>query len=125
MAELILREECYAIVGACFEVYNTLGSGFLEAVYQEALELEFSRRSIPCRSQAELKIAYKGQILKKTYIADLVAYDRIIVELKAVSRLTGQEDSQVLNYLRATGLRLGLLANFGGPVGLEWKRLVL
>jgi GxxExxY protein len=125
MTGLLYKQECYALIGACFEVYNTLGNGFLEAVYQEALQMEFSARDIPFQAQAELKIDYKGQTLNKVYIADFVAYEAVIVEIKAMERLGSRQESQLLNYLNATGLRLGLLVNFGAERGLEWKRKVL
>jgi len=106
------------------EVYNQLGPGFLEAVYQEALEIELAERGIPFVSQKELRILYKGQPLKKTYISDLTCYEKIIVELKAIDRLTGKDTAQLLNYLKATGLRLGLLINFGNVEKLEWERRI-
>ena len=124
MAELLYRDEAYAIIGAAMEVYNQLGPGFLEAVYQEALEIELSECGIPFVSQQELRILYKGRPLKRTYMPDLVCYDKIIVELKALDRLTNKEMAQVLNYLKATGFRLGLLVNFGNSEKLEWERRV-
>ncbi len=124
MTELIFRDEVYAIIGAAMEVYNQLGPGFLEAVYQEALEIEFTERSIPFASQKELRILYKGRPLKKTYMSDLVCYEKIVIELKAIDRLTGKDTAQLLNYLKATGLRLGLLINFGNAEKLEWERRV-
>jgi len=124
VAELLYRDEAYAIIGAAMEVYNQLGPGFLEAVYQEALEIELSECGIPFVSQQELRILYKGRPLKRTYMPDLVCYDKIIVELKALDRLTNKEMAQVLNYLKATGFRLGLLVNFGNSEKLEWERRV-
>src|SRR5512136_423104 len=124
MTELLYRDEVYAIVGAAMEVYNQLGPGFLEAVYQEALEIELTERGIPFLSQKELRVLYKGQPLKKTYISDLTCYEKIIIELKAIDRLTGKDTAQLLNYLKATGLRLGLLINFGSSEKLEWERRV-
>lgn len=106
-------------------VYNTLGSGFLEAVYQEALELEFKKRSIPYEREKELTIYYDGQPLEKKYKADFVCYGKIIVELKAVAELDDAHRSQVYNYLKATGNKLGILYNFGHSNGLEWERKVL
>ena len=106
------------------EVYNTLGPGFLEGVYQEALELELSARQIPFEAQRELSIVYKGQLLKKKYIPDFLALEQVIVEIKALDRLTGREEAQLLNYLKATGLSVGLLINFGSAGKLEWKRMV-
>lgn len=124
MADLILKDEVYAIVGAALEVYNTLGPGFFEAVYQEALEIELAERSIPVESQKELCIVYKGRRLKKFYVADFVGYGKVIVEIKALNELTSHDEAQVLNYLKATGLEVGVLINFGAPEKLEWKRKV-
>ncbi len=124
MAQLLLKEEVFTIVGAAMEVYNELSSGFLEGVYQEASEIEFGLRGIPFESQKELAIYYKGHRLKKSYAADFVEYQKVIVEIKAIDRLTSKDESQLLNYLSATGLEVGLLINFGGANGLEWKRMV-
>jgi GxxExxY protein len=124
MVELLLKEEVYAVVGAAMEVYNELGPGFLEAVYHEAMEIELSQRKIPYLSRVKLQISYKGQILRKEYEADMVTHGQILVEFKALNRLSSQEDAQLLNYLKATGYRVGLLINFGHPTKLEWKRLV-
>jgi len=124
MTDLLFKDEVYALVGAAMAVYNQLGPGFLEAVYQEALEIELAERGIPFVSQKELRILYKGQPLKKTYISDLTCYEKIIVELKAIDRLTGKDTAQLLNYLKATGLRLGLLINFGNVEKLEWERRI-
>ncbi len=121
MADLIYPDEVYALVGAAMEVHTLLGCGFLEAVYQEAFEMELAARNIPFIAQKEITIAYKNRPLKKTYVADLIAYDKIIIELKAMDRLTGREDAQILNYLKVTGMKLGLLMNFGGRK-LEWFR---
>ncbi len=106
------------------EVYNQLGPGFLEAVYQEALEIELGERGIPFVAQNELRILYKGRPLRKTYISDLVCHEKIVVELKAIDRLTGKDTAQLLNYLKATGLRVGLFINFGNAEKLEWERRV-
>ena len=124
MTELLYRDEVYAVIGAAMEVYNQLRPGFLEAVYQEALEIELCERGIPFASQNELRVLYKGRPLKKTYTADIVCYEKIIVELKAIDRLSGKDMAQLLNYLKATGLRLGLLINFGNAEKLEWERRV-
>jgi GxxExxY protein len=124
MTEILLKEEVYAIVGAAMTVHRELGSGFLEAVYQEALEIELRLRQIAFESQKPLTIFYKGRLLKKEYIADLVCYQSIIVELKALDQLSGKEEAQLINYLKATGHRVGLLINFGNPSKLEWKRFV-
>ena len=124
MTELLLKEEVFAIVGAAIEVHRELGAGFLEPVYQEAMELELKSRGIANEPQKQLQISYKGQKLQKTYETDFVCFGQIIVELKAPSRLSGHEEAQVLNYLKATGLRVGVLINFGGAGRLEWKRFV-
>jgi GxxExxY protein len=124
MAELIFKEEVFAIVGAAMEVHTVLGAGFLEPVYQEALEIESKARKLPFESQKVLQIRYKGHVLKKEYIADLIYFDKIVVELKALDRLSGKEESQLLNYLKATGMKVGVLINFGSHPKLEWKRLV-
>jgi GxxExxY protein len=123
--DLLLKHEVYAVVGAAIEVHRELGPGFLEAVYQEALERELTTRDVPFKSQWHLTIAYKGEPLTKLYVADLVCFDQIIVELKAVDRLSGVDAAQLLNYLKATRLRVGILINFRSPSRLEWKRLVL
>ena len=124
MAELIYKEEVFAIVGAAMEVHKTLGAGFLEAVYQEALEIESKTRKLPYVAQKPLQIRYKEHLLKKEYIADLVYFDKIVVELKALDRLSGIEESQLLNYLKATEMKVGVLINFGSHPKLEWKRMV-
>jgi GxxExxY protein len=122
--KVLYREESYAIVGAAMEVYNQLNSGFLEAVYQEALAIEFELRGIPFREQAPLTIMYKERPLKQRYIADFVAHEKIIIELKALKGLGANEDAQLMNYLKATGMRLGILLNFGAPFKLQYKRIV-
>lgn len=121
---LLYRDLSYAINGAAFHVYNKLGHGFFEAVYQEALEIEFKRRNIPYEREKELKIVYDGVELKQTYKADFVCYGKIIVELKAVSALDDTHRSQVHNYLHATNFKLGLLYNFGSSNELEKERIV-
>jgi GxxExxY protein len=124
MDELVLREEVYAIVGAAIEVHRGLGAGFLEAVYQEALERELALHGIAFEAQRELVIHYRGQPLSKAYVCDLLCFDKVLVELKAMDRLTGREDAQVINYLKAAGLPVGLLINFGAHGKLEWRRLI-
>ena len=103
------------------EVSNELGCGFLEAVYQEALEIELDERRIPYVQQKRIEIYYKDRVLNKEYIADFLCHDRIVVEIKANKAITGIEEAQILNYLKATNLPLGLIINFGAP-RLEWKR---
>ncbi|MDQ8204506.1 GxxExxY protein [Pelagicoccus sp. SDUM812003] len=122
--EVLFADECYKLVGAAFEVYNELGSEFLEQVYQEAYEFELNSNSIPFVSQPPLHITYKGHTLNKEYFADLIAYHEILIELKAIEKLTKREESQILNYLRASNLRLGILINFGHDQKLEWKRII-
>jgi GxxExxY protein len=124
MAELIFKDESFKIVGACMSVYNEMGSGFLEAVYQECLEIEFADRNIGFEAQNQLTLKFKGHQLKSTYIPDFVCFEKIIVEIKGVHALTGVHRAQTINYLKATGLRLGLLVNFGNPKKLEHERIV-
>lgn len=123
MRDLIFKSEVYNIIGSAMDVHRNLGCGFLEPVYQEALEIEFSRRNIPFESQRELSIHYKERLLKKTYVVDFVVYEKIIVEIKALTLLTTREEAQVLNSLKAGGFELGVLINFGAE-SLEWKRIV-
>lgn len=124
MVELLFKEEVYAIIGAVMRVYNALGPGFLEAVYQEALEIEFSRSQIPFAAQYPIAVFYDGIRLNSTYIADFLAYEAVIVEIKALKKLTSREEAQLLNYLKATKMKVGLLVNFGADSKLEWKRMV-
>ena len=114
----------YELIGACFEVYNELGNGYLEDVYQESLELELTDRRIPYVAQAKLPIFYKGRQLRKSYEADLIVLDRIIIELKAVKALLPEHEAQLLNYLKATGRKVGYLVNFGAFPKLDWRRRV-
>lgn len=122
--DIIYKEESYQIMGACFEVYNEKGAGFLEPVYQECLELELGIQGIPFVAQPGLALEYKGKPLSKTYAPDLVCFGKIIVELKAVSELSNEHRAQTHNYLKATGMRLGLLVNFGHYPKLEYERIV-
>lgn len=125
MAEIVFPEESYRIQGARFEVYKEKGCGFLEPVYQECLEIEFELRGIAFRSQPELSLSYKGHPLKQTYRPDFVCEGKIILELKAVSKLLDEHRAQVHNYIRATGLRLGIPANFAHFPKLEYERIVI
>ncbi|MBI2164378.1 MAG: GxxExxY protein [candidate division NC10 bacterium] len=113
----------FALIGAAMEVHRVLGAGFLEAVYQEAFAKELSRREIPFRAEAELPVFYKGEKLSTTYRADFICFESVVVELKAVKQLTIIEEAQLLNYLKATGFRVGMLFNFGAP-SLQHKRFV-
>ena len=122
--EILYAEEAYKIQGAAFEVYKELGCGFLEAVYQECLENEFLLRGIPFSSQSELKLKYKGKVLRQTYKPDFICYGKIIVEIKAVKEFINEHHAQVLNYLKATDMELGLLINFGSHPMAETKRLI-
>lgn len=125
MPELVLKDEVYEVVGAAMDVYYQLGRGFLEPVYQEALEIELARRNIPFEPQCRLTINYKGQALGKKYIADLICFRQIIAELKVCERLSGTEEAQILNYMKATQKHVGLLFNFGSAIRLEWRRYVI
>lgn len=120
---LIFKDEVYRVIGACMEVHNTLGPGFLEPVYQEALAHEFELQNIPFGAQVPLSIIYKDKMLEKLYVADFVVYEQIIIEIKALTALDSAHMSQVLNYLKVTGFQLGLLVNFGTK-SLEWRRVV-
>ena len=122
--DLLCREESYAILGACFEVYKEKGCGFLEPVYQECLEIELAFRKVPFKAQPKLGLTYRDQLLTQSYEPDFICYDKIIIELKAVSELTDKHRAQVHNYLKATDMRLGLLVNFGHYPGLEHERIV-
>ena len=123
--DLLYRDEVYAIIGGAFEVYNTLGPGFLEAVYHEALRIELMERGIPFESEKMIRISYKGKLLNKEYQADMVCYDGSILEIKALSQLAADHEAQLLNYLKATDMSVGVLINFGNVKKLEWKRMVL
>ena len=124
MTELIYKDECYQIVGACFEVYNEKGCGFLESVYQECLEIELAHQQVPFVSQPELQLKYRGQQLKQKFIPDFICFGEIVVEIKAVDDLHDAHRAQLINYLNATGYDLGILVNFGSHPKLQWERLV-
>jgi GxxExxY protein len=124
MTEILRKEESYRIIGACFEVYNEKGSGFTEPIYQECLEIELDMQTIPFQAQTPLPLSYKGRPLQHRFQPDLICFGNVIVEIKSVSALTDEHRSQVLNYLNATGYRLGLLVNFGAHGKLLWERIV-
>jgi GxxExxY protein len=122
---MFYKEECYNIQGAIFDVYREMGCGFLEAVYQECLEKELRLQNIPFVPQQQLKLFYKGDILEHTYKPDLICYNSIIIEIKALSKTSGEHQAQVLNYLKSSGLKLGLLVNFGCYPKATVERYVL
>lgn len=124
MTDLLYADETYAIIGACMEVHRHLGHGFLEAVYSEALMAEFEERDIPYEINKELTIEYKGSPLLKRYYADFVCFDKILIELKAVEKIAPPHIAQVLNYLKATKMSLGIIANFG-EASFNYKRIIL
>lgn len=125
MRDLLFRDEVYAIIGAAIEVHRELGHGFLEAVYHESFHYEMTTRGIPVVDQPELELWYKDKKLDKKYVPYLICFEEIVVEIKAIDRLGPIEEAQLLNYLRATGKRVGVLINFNSKAKLEWIRRVL
>ena len=125
MSEFLYKEESYLIRGVCFEVYKEKGNGFLEPVYQECLEKELARQNIPFEAQVPLKLFYKGDPLRQSYVPDFICYGKIILEIKAVKKLTDEHRAQLFNYLKATSLKLGFLINFGHHPGIEIERIAL
>ena len=123
--DLIYQDESYQILGAAMHVYNVLGQGFVEAVYQEALQREFCKRNIPHDREKEINIYYDNELLDIKFRPDFICFDKIIIELKAVAELENIHRAQIFNYLKATHYRLGLLINFGNPNGLESERKIL
>ncbi|MDQ6631080.1 MAG: GxxExxY protein [Verrucomicrobiota bacterium] len=121
--EIIFKEESYAIIGACFNVYKDKGCGFLEPVYQECLDIEFEFLKLPFIPRPSLSLTYRDRILNQKYIPDFICFDKIALEIKAVSQLVDDHRAQVLNYLNATGFDLGLLVNFGHYPKLEYERI--
>ena len=122
--ELVYKDESYAIMGACFEVYKEMGCGYLEAVYQECLATELRIQGIDFREREALSLTYKQSMLCQKYVPDFVCYNKILIEIKAVTRLDDSHRAQVHNYLKATGFKLGLLVNFGHYPKVEWERIV-
>jgi GxxExxY protein len=122
--QLVYKDECYAIIGACFAVYKEKGSGFHEPVYHECLEIEFEWQQIPFLSKLPQTLQYRGRTLIQTFAPDFVCYEKIVVEIKAASALVDEHRAQVLNYLSATRYKLGLLVNFGHYPRLEYERLL-
>ena len=121
----IYKDEGYKLMGAAFEVYNELGFGLAEEIYQESLEIELESRGIPFRSKQELKCFYKGRELKKRYVPDLIVFECLVTELKSVSQLVPEHEAQLINYMRITKQPVGYLINFGHKDTLEWKRFIL
>lgn len=123
--DLMFEDKTYNIRGAVFEVYKEMGCGFLEAVYQECLKKEFTYKRIPFVEQASLVLSYKGETLEQKYKPDFICYESIIIELKAVAELNNEHKAQLLNYLKASTLKLGLLVNFGHHPGVQIERFAL
>ncbi|WP_372641002.1 GxxExxY protein [Ancylomarina sp.] len=122
--EYIYKNECYEIIGCCMSVHSELGAGFLEAIYQEALEFEFNREALPFEKEVGIEVSYRGEKLNKNYFADFICYGEIIIELKAVKTLEDSHYAQLLNYLKATEKKIGLLINFGAK-SLQYKRVIM
>ena len=124
MEEFPLKKECYNIIGCAMEVHNELGFGFLEAVYQEALQIVFEEKNVPYIREMILDVRFRNMVLAKKYVADFLCFNELIVELKAAETLTDKDISQVINYLKATNKKVGLLLNFG-TTKLQYKRIIL
>ncbi|MFH1498620.1 MAG: GxxExxY protein [Verrucomicrobiota bacterium] len=122
---ILYKDEVFQIIGACMTVHSDKGNGFAEPVYQDCLEIELRHQSIPHDSQRNFPILYRGIQFKHSYTPDLLCHEKIIVELKAAKAITDEHRAQVLNYLKVTGLRLGLIVNFGAHARLEWERIIL
>jgi GxxExxY protein len=118
------KDETYQILGACFEVYNEMGCGFLESVYQECVEQELALSGIPFEAQQPIHLVFKGHGLQRTFSPDLPCFGKVIVELKAVRRLAAEHRAQLINYLKASGIEVGLLVEFGSRPQLEYERIV-
>ncbi len=121
----MLKEEGYRLMGAAFEVYNELGYGMAEEIYQQSLEIELAIRAVPFATKQELKVFYKGRELAKKYCPDLLVFDSIVVELKAVADLASEHEAQLFNYMRVSRKQVGYVINFGHKGTLQWKRFVL
>ncbi len=124
MTEVLFKDESYKIMGAIFEVYKEMGCGFLEAVYQECVELELAAQGVPFGAQFALDLRYKNRSLKSKFVPDFVCYEKIVLELKAVKLIADQHRAQVHNYLKASGFRLGIIVNFGHFPKVEYERIV-
>jgi len=124
MEEYLYKEETHEIIGCAMEVHNELGCGFLEPIYQEALSIVFRENNIPFVKEKVLDIKFKGQVLDKKYIADFICFDKVIIELKAMDAINSQHLAQVINYLKCTGKKVGLIINFG-TTSLQYKRVIL
>jgi len=120
---IVYEKESYAIMGACFAVYKDKGCGLTEPIYQECLEIEFAFLGLSTAAQPQLPVTYRGRTLKHRFVPDFICYDKIILEIKAVSQLTDEHRAQVLNYIHATGYELGLLVNFGHFPKVEYERI--
>ncbi len=123
--DLLYRDEAYRLIGACLAVHKDKGHGFVEAIYQDALEIELELSGIPFERQRNFSIYYQDRPLKHTYTPDLIGFDKILIELRAAKALNDEHRAQLLNYLKITGLQLGLLVNFGSYPRLEWERIIL
>lgn len=123
-AEIVFKEESFRIIGACFEVYKEKGNGFLEAVYQECLVMEFEQQGIPFAEKPRLQLDYKGRPLRQTYEPDFLCFGEIVIEIKAARTLADEHRAQIINYLKATGKHLGILINFGHFPKIEYERFV-
>ena len=123
--DILYKEESFAIIGACFNVYNDKGCGFLEPICQECMGIELEFQTIPAEPQKKLDLFYRDQKLERFYQPDFICFGKIILELKAVDKITDAHRAQVLNYLHATGLKLGIIVNFGYYPNLEYERIVL
>ena len=123
MDKLLFEKETYKIIGCCMSVHKELGAGFLESIYHEALEKEFKEHKIPFKSKEKLQVYYKNQPMNKFFVADLICYDKIIVELKAATFLHKTMEAQTINYIKSTNFKIGLLINFGEK-SLKWKRFI-